>query len=224
MLDFVQLGANVGDDETDVVWPLLRGVPADTSKEHGATTPPASTDPAFVPIHRPDWKGIFVEPMPQCFEKLKKNYADMSGHFFENAAITDFDGETTIYYVREDITEMASLNKDHRHDWTWENRIKVTVKCMTLETLLEKHGLLHKQFELLTMDVERTEGKIILSTDFSIVLPKQIRYEHVHLAGVVKHDINNHLSGFGYKKIDDPYFVLKRCSEGQYDTVFEKRF
>ena len=54
MLDFVQLGANVGDDETDVVWPLLRGVPADTSKEHGATTPPASTDPAFVPIHRID--------------------------------------------------------------------------------------------------------------------------------------------------------------------------
>jgi len=53
------------------------------------------------------------------------------------------------------------------------------VKCVTLKDLLQKYNI--KNIDLLQIDVEGHEYKIIRSIDFNVIRPKIIHYENKHL-------------------------------------------
>ncbi len=181
MIDFIQIGANIGNTPQDILWPIIR--------ERG-------------------WKGIFVEPFPESFKQLKINYSDLQGSYFENCAIFNVDGEIALYYEPIAGTrEIASVIELH----SIRNMRKMIVPCMTLETLITKYKLLDVPFELLQIDAERADGTILRSVDFTHILPKYIRFEHIHLSwqrsNLQAHlnQVLEHLSQFGYKKIPDQY-------------------
>ncbi|HRF25102.1 MAG TPA: hypothetical protein PLR98_13095, partial [Chitinophagaceae bacterium] len=53
----------------------------------------------------PQLKGVLVEPMKNNFDKLLKNYVEISHRLsFLNAGISDKKGTLTFYYIK-DITE-----------------------------------------------------------------------------------------------------------------------
>jgi len=190
-IDFIQIGANIGNTASDPLWPIVR--------ERG-------------------WKGIFVEPIAQSFEQLVENYKDVDGCFFENVAIHAYDGEVTMYNSSEghDHRQQASVVRGY---FPKVNNQEVQVKCITLASLIEKYDLLGKEFEILQLDVERSEQTILLNTDFTDILPRVIRFEHIHIRrGDKDQSIVNHLAKFGYERVSDEYDV-----EGQgYDTMMER--
>lgn len=175
-IDFIQIGANVGKNKHDIIWILCR---------------------------KNKWGGILVEPLPQSFELLKKNYSDVPNLLFEQAAIMPYDGETKFYFSPEFKNEcqQASTVKNHFH----VNTATMTLPCMTIESLVKKYGLLDTSFELLQIDVEGMDDKILLSTDFTRIIPKYIRYESIHLKGNRNMIVLEHLKKFGYRRIPDLY-------------------
>jgi FkbM family methyltransferase len=187
-IDFVQIGANVGNNKYDIIWKLSR---------------------------QKDWKGLLVEPLPKSFEILKENYSDMPGMIFENCAIMDYDGTVELHYAPDFMNEcqQASVNLGH---WP-ENLATEEVPCLTIESLLEKHNLLDTEFEILQIDVEGVDDRVILATDFSRIRAKYVRWESIHLrnrnAGVIKH-----LAKFGYTHIDDMYDHMAPGEPG-YDSM-----
>lgn len=66
---FVEIGANDGEQ-----WDHLR---------------------PFILTHA--WRGVMVEPLPQAFERLRRNYDGIDRVALENAAIADHDGRMAIY-------------------------------------------------------------------------------------------------------------------------------
>jgi len=187
-VNFVQIGANVGNNKYDIIWKL--------SRQH-------------------DWRGLLVEPLPKSFEILKKNYSDMPGMIFENCAIMDYDGTVQLHYAPDFMNEcqQASVNSAH---WKANSAIE-EVPCLTIETLLDKHDLLDKEFEILQIDVEGVDDRVIIATDFSRIKAKYVRWESIHLkdknALVIQH-----LTKFGYKHIEDMYDHMAPGEPG-YDSM-----
>ena len=60
---------------------------------------------------------------------------------------------------------------------------------------------------------------ILMSTDFSHILPRQIRYESVHISKQDRSVLLKHMhEKFGYKEITDEYDILDK----KYDTLLDK--
>lgn len=201
MINFIQIGANVGNTPQDIIWPIVR---------------------------KNNWSGIFIEPIPQAFTKLKENYSDLQNCYFENLAISTYDGITDIYYEPEwcnqDViggdTQIASILYEHSPT---RNICKIQVPCVRFETLIKKYNLLDTSFELLQIDAEGYDAFILMDTDFTHILPKYIRFEAVHLRhGISRENILDHLANFGYKQIEDMYKDVK-TEIGVEDIMVERQ-
>ena len=196
MIDIVQIGANAGytPEGEDIIWPIIR--------DKG-------------------WKAIFVEPMPEPFKRLIENYRDMDGHFFENVAILDYDGEATMCYEEFGDSRTASITDRHMPS---NNTSRLVVPCMKIETLLEKYNMLDVPFHMLQMDIEGMDGRILRGTDFTRVLPRYIRFEHIYLGRydpTQRFHVIDHLSLFGYRVVEDIYKDVFEA-ETNIDTMLER--
>lgn len=74
-LFFIEIGANDGVSN-DPLYPLIQ-----QNAEH--------------------WKGVMIEPMPEPFQLLQQNYASLPNVQLRNVAISEQDGERTIYSIRQ---------------------------------------------------------------------------------------------------------------------------
>ena len=140
-----------------------------------------------------DWNGILVEPVPRVFECLKKNYRHLTGLQFVNVAISDSVGSLRIWSIREDalkqlppwVAGINSLDREHVLN-CFEDPEEIEpflesfdVPCQTVEQLLNRHKL--TQVDLIHIDAEGAESKILRAIDFSVVNPAVIIFEYRHL-------------------------------------------
>ena len=194
MINFIQIGANVGNNANDIIWRLAR---------------------------ENDCGGILVEPFPKTFGLLQENYADMENLFFENVAIMPYVGEVDLHHSQTFLNEcqQASTSKGH----FMANTATTRVPCTTLEALVDKYNLRDQPFELLQIDAERGDVAILLATNFDSILPKYIRYEMINTPLEQEHAAIDHLRSFGYQPIKDIYKDLYEGERGKYDQLVERK-
>lgn len=175
-------------------------------------------DPIREFVVRDRWSGVLVEPLPDMFAKLKRNYGArrFSGLHFENAAVSRRDGETLefwtfradfldalpterrLYYLRK-----SSFDRDHvmrflTDDAEAEEALeRIVVPCVTVSTLATRY-FEGGAFDLLVIDAEGHERVILDSIDFARVRPRVIFFESEHL-GKTGDEIARTLQGAGYR-------------------------
>lgn len=146
---------------------------------------------------------ILVEPLSVHFSDLKECYKNVK-HIIEQAAITDDESikNLTFYYHKEDGPgyEVASLNKEHilKHvifnpKLTEDGIIEEFVPCYTINNLLDKYNLLN--IDILFIDAEGFDDKLIKSIDFEKYNITNIIYENLHIDN---NSIINYLVSKGY--------------------------
>jgi FkbM family methyltransferase len=149
-------------------------------------------DPLRPSVVRYGLRGLLIEPLPDLFEALVKNYADQPRLMFENCAIADTDGQRRMYRVRPDaplphaVHGLASFDRQNLSaarqgvpglDSYVES---VTVPARTLASLVKKHAITH--LSLLMIDTEGYDAKIVEAALTAGLHPGLIMYEHVHLS------------------------------------------
>lgn len=152
-------------------------------------------DPLFELLQKNKaWKGLFVEPVPYLFQRLKKNYPDTSRFQFENAAIND--GQALEFHWVDPIIkekekdlpfwydQIGSFNKEHIIN-VLDNKlepyiISQTLEGITLATLFERHQV--KEFDILHIDTEGYDWKVLSQLNRKKYAPTFILYEHLHLS------------------------------------------
>jgi FkbM family methyltransferase len=189
--DFVQIGAHVGK-EGDFLAPS---------------------------VHKKQLKGILVEPVPYLFETLKKNYEDCKNLFFENLAISNEDGVREFHYVDEHANDFSHL-PDHAsqigslsraHTTTFAAGARVTtlqVRTLTLASLLARYYV--TELELLYVDAEGYDFRILMDLNLDQVKPKMIFFENKNLEGAFKKSgqyqvLLRHLLKNGYKILEEDH-------------------
>ena len=85
-----------------------------------------------------------------------------------------------------------------------EHIVKVQVKCVTLENLIQKHDV--QRIDVFVVDTEGYDFEIIKQIDFERFKPSIIVYEHTHLNNDEKYECKRYLRKIGYT------VVQKNCN------------
>jgi FkbM family methyltransferase len=188
-----------------------------------------------------DYKGLYVEPIPYLFKRLKNNLSK-DGNLFENSAVSDYDGEITMLTIPQEVIDN---NKVHpcfygmSAVWPPKNGLgsegdketvekyaeKVDVKCITFENLLKKHKI--KKFDILSIDTEGHDYQIFKQIDLKKHRPKLIRLEWNNLTKkeqreiIKKYEDANYFYEITHMDIDaSPKEVIDLLEDK--DVIFEE--
>jgi len=145
-------------------------------------------------IKRKGWKALFVEPVPYLFDRLKQSHPPDPRFRYENAAIND-GGSAMFYWVDESAShqlpnlpewynQLGSFDRQHivKHlNGILEPFIVAQeISGITLRHLFEKHAI--GKIDLLHIDTEGHDYKVLSQLDLSVHQPSLILFEHKHLA------------------------------------------
>ncbi len=170
-----------------------------------------TADPLHELVRRHHWRGVLVEPQAEAFESLKRNYRGQPGLSFFNVAIGPRDGEVTLFTRAGGLAQVASVD---RHLVVKPGRRRVEarrVPCWTVARLL-KEAAAPATVDLLLIDAEGLDYRIIRSIDFGAVRPAIIHYEHMILSRRDRNACLELLAAHGYR------FIL-----GDQDTIAYRR-
>lgn len=162
-----------------------------------------------------DFKGLYVEPIPYLFNRLKNNIKK-EGNFFENSAISDYEGEITMLTIPQNVIDdnlvhpcfygmsavwppKNGLGSEGDRETVEKYGKKVDVKCITFENLLKKHKI--KNFDVVSIDTEGHDYQILKQIDLKKYRPKLIRAEWNNLSKKEQKEI--------IKKYDDADYVYE---------------
>jgi FkbM family methyltransferase len=137
------------------------------------------------------YHGVLVEPVPHYARLLAENFALTSRFSIEQVAVSQSSGETEIYYVAENASDLlgpgmrglASLNRNHVLKHLGAQYYSVVesdrVECLTVKELLRRNDIKH--IDLLHIDAEGHDWRILQQFDFDVVRPKIVLFERRHL-------------------------------------------
>jgi len=136
------------------------------------------------------WRAIFVEPVPYLFESLKRNKGNDKRFTFENVALNDGTAQT-FYSVQSAAKDYIpnlpawydQLGSFNRSNITNQLNgvlepfiVENTIAGITLTSLLEQNQV--KSLELLHLDTEGYDWKILSNLDLTKHKPSVILFEH----------------------------------------------
>jgi FkbM family methyltransferase len=145
---------------------------------------------------------IFIEPVPYLFERLKHNYNNESinnNYIFLNIAISNLDGEITLYVPSEKndlskypywVTQLASSNREHINNHMDGINLphliidELKVSCYKLNTIIREHNI--NEINYLVVDTEGHDFDILMDLDLNILKPNKIIFENKHMDGICK--------------------------------------
>jgi FkbM family methyltransferase len=159
------------------------------------------------------WHGAFVEPVPQIFELLRKNYAYLQGRelAFFNVAISNDEGRKQFWKIRDIYLpefplfayQVGSFDRNHilKHFSGFPDIDKkieaIEVPCQTYEQIRRQAGL--PVVHVVHLDVEGHEEEILNTIDFSHSKPMIILFEISHMSPLTKTRSFAMLQRHGYR-------------------------
>ncbi len=150
-------------------------------------------DPLVEGFRTTRWSGLLVEPVPHLYEMLVARYRDRPGVHIERAAVSTYDGESSLYRLRtvpgespEWFNQLATLDREvllkHRSSIPEIDSLLVEERVPTirLDSLLARHGV--SRIDFLVIDTEGHDFEVLRTLDFARFAPTLLMFEHQHLS------------------------------------------
>jgi FkbM family methyltransferase len=181
------------------------------------------------------WRGVLVEPVPYVFERLRRNYADVPGVVFENAAVSEEDGRVPFFHLRDAgpgeratlpdwYDGVGSLHRDAilshvaQMPDVADRLVEREVPALRFATLCERHGI--ERPDLVVIDAEGHDWPIIRSIDLEAHGPRLLIYEHFHLSREDRGACRAHVEAAGYRTLEEGFDTL--CLRPAEDRLTER--
>jgi FkbM family methyltransferase len=167
-------------------------------------------DPLHDLIRKHHLTGLLVEPLPDAFDQLRRNYAMEPQLSFERSAIAPEDGVRSLFRVRSDAPVgdwahgIASFDRSHLIallGHRGDRLIKeVKVPTVSVTTLLMKHHV--ADIALLQIDTEGYDLEVLRMFFAARMFPEIVNFERVHLSLRDQQQSARLLAEHGYRFID----------------------
>ncbi len=201
-----------------------------------------SFDPLRPHIVDQSLRGLIVEPIPQYFAELKALYANSPNITTVNCAITEANGERTIWrfnplavergllpphfagissFLMEDLLKETGVlgRSSPNKETTAALRTllqPVAVQCRTMDSLLRDQGI--DKVDILQVDTEGYDYIILKHFDFARYRPAIVHYEHQHLNPADREAAEALLRSRGYGLHRGRYDTLAVLDAAKRDT------
>src|SRR5438067_9529307 len=173
-------------------------------------------DPLHYLITRPGlhWRGVMVEPVAHLFAQLSERYAKNPAIRLEQAAIGETDRTAMIYRLNTVsgdslwLDQLPSLDRETvrraaaQLGASADRIIAEKVTCLRVDTLLKRHDL--DRVDLLVIDTEGWDWKILRQFDLNLLGAKLILYEHQHLSHEDRESAQQFLRRHHYNFVEMP--------------------
>jgi FkbM family methyltransferase len=144
-----------------------------------------------------EWSGLFVEPIAEQFNRLCAHYASLPyrpDNRYENCAIAEHDGTVRMLTIDQGAVDRGEVHPalggmsaidPPRNGLAQEAAVverygrRIDVPCLTLRSLFQRHGV--DRVDVLCIDAEGWDYRILRQLDFITYRPKLIRCEFVNL-------------------------------------------
>jgi FkbM family methyltransferase len=161
------------------------------------------------------WRGLLVEPVDYCVEKLKNTYCDQSRFTIVQAAIGHKRERRKFYFLAKEAKysipdmpewydQIGSFDREHivRHLPIEANKfiIERDIDVFSLSSMLMQTGYVAPLF--LHIDVEGFDYEVLKSLNFRQSRPSVIMIEHKHLSASDLYSMIELLEGNGYLSLD----------------------
>lgn len=176
-------------------------------------------------LDRYDYPGLFVEPIPKMFDRLISNFGDREHYTFEQAAITEKDGNVRMLTVDADLIEKENLHPGYKgmsalyplrngfgSDYERDIEVKgkfgqnIVVPGMTFETLAKKHSLPTENLIVLC-DVEGHDCMVFKQV-MKITQPIWMKYEWMYLKPEEQAEMKETALRSGYITMEEGQDIL----------------
>lgn len=173
---------------------------------------------------------IWVEPIPEVFNKLQQNIKDCPRQRALQYLVTDKDGGDYEFHIASNQGASSSifdlkLHKDLWPDVAYERSIRL--KAVTLQTLLKKEGIDLREYDALVID---TQGSELLVLRGAGDLLKSFRFIKVELPDFESYngccqlkDVESYLEDYGFRAQTRRKFAEKQGIGSYYNVVFMKK-
>lgn len=177
--------------------------------------------------HSYGFAGLYVEPIPYLFEKLKTNLGDNPENIFVNAAISTYEGEIEMLTIDQEAIDTNKVHKcfygmsaiyppknglgsegDAETVAKYGKRIKVP--CITFDKLMHDHNL--SGCTVLKIDAEGHDYEIFKQVDLKKYSIDLIRLEYVNLTEEEQNNIKSILqvNNYAFTLVDQDIVALKQ--------------
>ena len=168
-------------------------------------------------------QSLLVEPIKSNFEKLKIKYYDVDFVKLENSAILineqvsylyKVDNKYLIHYDKH-VPGITSFDKNHllKHGVKKKHIIKEKVNSINIKELLNKYNI--KNLDLLYIDAEGYDGKIVIDFLMNTNLKPIIIFEYIHINNETFNTLLLKLNEANYKifSINENTFCIPSTSK-----------
>lgn len=191
-----------------------------------------SFDPLRPHVVAANLRGVIIEPIPVYFEKLQALYAGSDRVRPINCAVAEEDGQRTIWRFKPEAVErgilpphFGGISSFLMEDLLAETGVLgrsspnaettaalrqlvegVPVQALTLTSLLSALSI--AQVDILQIDTEGYDYRVLQLFDFARFRPAVVHYEHQHLNGEDRAAAEALLRGHGYEIRHEVYDTL----------------
>jgi FkbM family methyltransferase len=175
-------------------------------------------------------KVLWIEPLPDIFERLCENIKPFPKQTAVKRLITDQDGAEYLFHIASNDGASSSLLEPARHktlipDVRFDSAI--TLKSVTLDSLLLQLGESDRSYQTLVLDTQGSELMVLKGarrtlTQITFVLTEAADFEAY--AGCARVDeLTSYLSSFGFKLIRSDRQMQSPEGERYFDLLYRKR-
>ena len=171
---------------------------------------------------------IWIEPIPEVFEKLKENVAEFSQQRALKCLVTDQDNVAYPFHIANNEGHSSSILDLNLHKDIWPQvayEKTITLRSKTLPSLLEEEHVDCSEYDSLIMD---TQGSELLVLKGAVSILKNFTYIKTEVPDFESYtgccqltDISSFLAFRGYSEFSRQKNV-EHPHGGSYDVVYKR--
>ena len=147
-------------------------------------------------LHKNGWSGINIDIHQfsiDLFNYLRPNDVNL------NCAVSNSNGVTKMFYQKK-LSQLSTID-EKQAKIAFQGNIKTSeIKCFTLDAILEKLKFNEKKIDLLDIDVEGVDLKVLKGFSLEKFKPELICVE-IHEKEIKHSEIYEYLSNFSYELV-----------------------
>ncbi len=149
---------------------------------------------------------LFIEANPAVFERLKENITGMPNVKIVNCAISDSNGETTLYVTSQDLSSSILPLKEHQRIYpSIVESCQITVQSRTLDKLLEEQQLELSDFNMINIDIQGAELMTFQGAINTLkhieAINTEVNYQELYEGCAIIDQVDEFLANKGFKRV-----------------------